>query len=291
MWQKLLRVVSVVCVIFSLLLSGCGREMAQEESPDPEIFVQTMVAQTLTAMVETVPEEEVEEPELVIEPSETPTITEVPTDTPIPTEAFTPTPSIPQVQVGVNTNCRRGPGLIYDILGYLLVGESAEVVGQYAEGDYWVVQNPDRPGECWLWGNYATLEGPIGDLPYFTPPPTPTPSSTPTPVFSWAGAWTTYAIPLGGGSTETITITVTVDGKNFSATGTIGGGTITFSGIISDDNLVVSGTWSAMPITGTFKFSALGANQFQGNGNNGMETFAWCGSRSGAGQPSPCYKE
>jgi hypothetical protein len=82
----------------------------------------------------------------------------------------------------VPTNCRTGPGAAYDRVGALLMGEVAEVVGRHADRDYWIIRNPDRPGElCWLWGQYATLTGDTGTLPLFTPPPSPTPSPTPTP--------------------------------------------------------------------------------------------------------------
>jgi hypothetical protein len=93
---------------------------------------------------------------------------------------FTPTLSTPQVHVDMDTNCRKGPGQIYDIVGSLLIGEIGNVVGRYMDGDYWVINNPDGRGECWIWGFYATLEGPLDVLPYYTPPPTPTPTVTPT---------------------------------------------------------------------------------------------------------------
>jgi hypothetical protein len=58
----------------------------------------------------------------------------------------------------------------------------AEVVGRHSTRDYWIIRNPDRPGElCWLWGEYATLTGNPSALPEFTPPPSPTPSPTATP--------------------------------------------------------------------------------------------------------------
>jgi hypothetical protein len=98
------------------------------------------------------------------------TITLTPTITP------TFTPSVPMVTVSQNTNCRTGPGQAYDIVGGLLVGESAEVVGKYQSGSYWVIKNPDSSGNCWLWGNYATVSGNTASLPEMSPPPTPTPT-------------------------------------------------------------------------------------------------------------------
>jgi hypothetical protein len=110
-------------------------------------------------------------PTLTFTPSATPTFTMTPTIT------FTPTPDKPMVSVTVDTNCRVGPGKVYDRVGALLVGEEAEVIAKDPQGLYWYIRNPDRPGEfCWLWGNYATTTGNTSSLPVFTPPPTPTAS-------------------------------------------------------------------------------------------------------------------
>jgi hypothetical protein len=58
----------------------------------------------------------------------------------------------------------------------LEVNQVAEVVGRNAAGNYWIIRNPNRPGEtCWLWGNFATVTGDTSVLPVFTPPPAPTP--------------------------------------------------------------------------------------------------------------------
>lgn len=108
----------------------------------------------------------------------TPTGTETQTPTPI----FTPTSSVPMMSVSVPTNCRIGPGKVYNRVGALLVGEFAEVYGRDPTGNYWYIRNPDSGHQfCWAWGEYATLTGPILLLPVYTPPPTPTPTMTPTP--------------------------------------------------------------------------------------------------------------
>jgi hypothetical protein len=99
-----------------------------------------------------------------------------------PTATLTITPSTPMVSVSVNTNCRSGPGVVYDLIGALVVGEKAVVVGKYSPTNYWIINNPDRTGTCWLWGEYATVTGNTAGLPEFTPPPTPTPSITPSPT-------------------------------------------------------------------------------------------------------------
>jgi len=62
-------------------------------------------------------------------------------------------------------------------------------------------------------------------------------------------------------------------------------------GALSDDYLSISGTWEGPTNNGTFEIFALGVNQFQGNFTDGIVVAAWCGSRGGAGVPSPCYKD
>lgn len=120
---------------------------------------------------------------------ETPTVTPSVTQTPPPT--FTATSVVPLMSVSVPTNCRVGPGKVYDQVGALLVGEIAEVYGRNPTNEYWYIRNPDSgPQFCWAWGEYATLTGPFLLLPVFTPPPTPTPTMTPTPSPSFISKYT-----------------------------------------------------------------------------------------------------
>ena len=118
-----------------------------------------------------------------------PTVTPLPSQTPSPTTTPTlaviasPTLVVPMMSVSVATNCRRGPGKLYPIVGALLVGETAQVYARDPSGNYWYIPNPESPGDrCWVWGEYATLSGFTSALPMFTPPPTPTATLTPTPV-------------------------------------------------------------------------------------------------------------
>ena len=93
-------------------------------------------------------------------PSETPTVTP------------SPTLSIPMVSVTVNTNCRLGPGPEYPNVGALVVGQKVALHGKNERGDWWYIENPQKPGEfCWVWGQYATTEGDTSTLAIVTPPP------------------------------------------------------------------------------------------------------------------------
>jgi hypothetical protein len=118
-------------------------------------------------------------------PTFTPTETLTPTQTLTATLAFTPTPLVPLISVSVPTNCRSGPGKVYNMEGALLVGDFAEVYGRDPSNYYWYIRNPDSGSDfCWVWGKYATLTGPVLLLPIFTPPPTPTPTFTPLPTLT-----------------------------------------------------------------------------------------------------------
>jgi hypothetical protein len=91
-----------------------------------------------------------------------------------PTPIYTPTPTVPMIEVSLDTNCRVGPGKVYDMVGALLVGETTEILARGSILNYWVVDNPDYPGhECWLWGKYATVSGDTSHLPIRSAAPTP----------------------------------------------------------------------------------------------------------------------
>ncbi len=235
----------------------------------------TGVATATTAVGET--------PELVA--TDTPEFTPTPSMT--PTITSTATPSVPMVKVSQNTNCRTGDSTAYDLIGALLVGETAEVVGRSAAGDYWIIQNPDRAGTCWLWGNYATVSGDTSGLPVMTPPPTPTPSNTPTKTplpYDWNGNWTTWVNDTTAWAGPFVQ---TGNSVNATLTGA-GSAWIKIAGTVSADGQTLSGTWEdSGGGSGDFTFQLKkNVNQFVGNWDN--YSGAWCGARLGASHPSPC---
>ena len=136
----------------------------------------TAVAQTVAAAVDQtlVPSSVPLASPLASLPPAVDTFTPLPTLS--PTAVLTSTPTIPLISVSMDTNCRVGPGKVYDLVGGLLVGETAEIYAKNPGGDYWYIRNPDNlSGFCWLWGQYATIVGSTALLPVYTPPPTPTP--------------------------------------------------------------------------------------------------------------------
>jgi hypothetical protein len=181
-----------VTVLLLVSLACTGSAVPGTSAPTQDLnFLQTAIASTMSAgasqtAVVSIP------PTVIGSPTPWPTFTPVPplpsftpsaTLSPIP--LFTSTFTVPYISVSVATNCRTGPGKVYERVGALLVGEVAEVFGRTANGEYWYIRNPrNSNGFCWLWGQYATLTGNFAALPVFTPPPTPTPMPDFTAVFT-----------------------------------------------------------------------------------------------------------
>jgi hypothetical protein len=80
------------------------------------------------------------------------------------------------MSVSEDTNCRSGPGVEYLFQGVLRAGDLAEVIGRSPDPGYWYVSGAELPKEgCWLWGEFATVNGEVEALPVLTPAPSPTP--------------------------------------------------------------------------------------------------------------------
>ena len=92
---------------------------------------------------------------LLAAPTSTGTGTSVP-----PTDTTSPL----TVSVTANTNCRLGPTTDYEVDFTLHPGETALVVGKNTDVDYWIIDDPGG-ATCWLWGQYAVLNGNAGSLP------------------------------------------------------------------------------------------------------------------------------
>jgi hypothetical protein len=209
--KKYIGLAIILLTIF--LLAGCNLPKPTEQAQVDENAVRTSVAQTIAAQIEEdakdsgdtgdepSAEPPTQAPDTEAPPPPTDTTAPLPTDTLPPTETptftpsltsshtptFTPSPtsSVPKVSVSVDTNCRTGPSILYDRIGALLVGESAVIVAQETTGEYWIIENPDKAGTCWLWAEYATVTGNVSGLPLLTPPPSPTPTPTDTPAMAF----------------------------------------------------------------------------------------------------------
>ena len=283
------RHTTILCILVAVLLlplSGCNLPSNSESR------LQTSIAETVAAINLNPPQvqtpEEQDPPQDAVLPSATSTLSQTITLTPSltnsPTITLTSTLEVPMVSVSENTNCRTGPDKAYDYVGALMKGEQAEVVGQFQGGEYWIIKNPDRSGECWLWAYYSTVTGPTAGLPFYDQP------ATPTPGFYWEGTWSVSTGIVGDPFNMVYSMTATVNGKEYNATLDYGDGTFEyFTGTISDDYLSVSGTFPAGAMQGSFSFYAVGSDQFNGN-TTAMVAFSMCGSRNAAAFPVPCYQ-
>ncbi|OQB86582.1 MAG: SH3 domain-containing protein [Chloroflexi bacterium ADurb.Bin120] len=199
----------ILVLIGAVVLSGCDI-FGRVQPEDPQVVLQTSIASTQLALeeIETIvaatldamPTVEQKAPEVptptgivavptsttipTLQPTEAPTSapTEAPTSTPTDMLTSTPTSAVPLAQVSVPTNCRTGPGIIFDQVSILDVGRQVEVIARNASGTYWVVRNPGGEGTCWLWDQYVTITGSTADLPIWDSPPTPTPTAGETPT-------------------------------------------------------------------------------------------------------------
>lgn len=177
-------------VLLALVATSCNQPTQETPTADVQAAISTGVALTLIAQqallptattpVELPPETATES---VPEPTETATLAV--TNTPAPTATL----AVPMISASVNTNCRRGPSILFEPpVGVLAVGVTAEVRGRLSNNAWYLIQNPTRPeGECWVWSETTDIQGDRSAIPIATPPPmppTPTFTSTPGVVFS-----------------------------------------------------------------------------------------------------------
>ncbi|MGD8732218.1 MAG: tail fiber domain-containing protein [Anaerolineales bacterium] len=186
MKKKQLFLSMIILLVITTLSCNVPGLFARQSEPDIERAVEMTLAASSDASSqgEDAPAEESQATQAA--PTDAPpTDTPLPSDTPTVTATFTP--SVPMVSVNQNTNCRTGPGTVYDLLGALLIGENAEVVARSSQPNYVIIDNPDKPGtDCWLWMQYGQIEGSTDGLPILDPPPTPTPEPSPTPELNFS---------------------------------------------------------------------------------------------------------
>lgn len=202
----ILLIISLACAAPGGL-PGTSMPTLDPQTAGTAMFQTMAVAQTQTARA-FVP--------IVLTDTLTPSPTLSPTATLSPTPVLTDTPLIPLVSVSMNTNCRVGPGQVYEQVGALLVGQIVEVYARNPTNRYWYVRNPDETeGKeyCWVWGRYATVSGNLAAIPVFTPPPTPTPVPTYNVTFEGlqvcAGWWVDFQFTNTGGTAfRSLAITV-----------------------------------------------------------------------------------
>jgi uncharacterized protein YgiM (DUF1202 family) len=161
-----LRRLAILLAAISLAVGACASPASSE--PDISALVATSVKATIDAGASHTP--------IVLGPTASQTPHRINTVTPTATQAPTQTLLPPKVSVSLATNCRTGPGLGYPQLASLKPGQVADVVGRSGDEDYWYIALPDQSVEtCWIWGEYASVEGSVASVPVLTPEPSPVP--------------------------------------------------------------------------------------------------------------------
>jgi uncharacterized protein YgiM (DUF1202 family) len=112
-------------------------------------------------------------PEATLAPTEVPVS---PTSTPIVTPIEAPTSAVTGTSAHVNqvTNCRSGPSTDFSIIFTAQAGTDLNIVSRTPYNNYVVVDNPNNSGQtCWLWTQYADINGDLSGLPVAAVPTPP----------------------------------------------------------------------------------------------------------------------
>ncbi|HQK05405.1 MAG TPA: hypothetical protein PK558_05410 [Anaerolineaceae bacterium] len=174
------RCLFVIALLLSISLSACNLPINAGHSgaiSQTEIALNVALTQFAASQTAAVPPT-AEPTATVAIPTAAPEVLSPP-NTPEP--AFTPTRGGVWLTVQENTNCRSGPGSLFDFMGLINAGQQVEAVARSTVGEYYYIKNPTSYSDyCWLWSRYTTIAGDTGTLPVFTPQPSPTPKVTPT---------------------------------------------------------------------------------------------------------------
>ena len=102
----------------------------------------------------------------------TPVITETLANVELPTITSTSTPSVFLASAKDQpVNCRFGPEISYTIVGALILGRQAEIIGRNEDSSWWYVRNPSDPStSCWLSAEFVNTVGDVQSLPIVNSP-------------------------------------------------------------------------------------------------------------------------
>lgn len=105
-------------------------------------------------------------------PITAPTATKILLGIELPTITPTSTPSVSLASPKDHpVNCRFGPGTSYAVIGALIVGRQAEIIGRNQDSTWWYVRNPSDPStSCWLSAEFVQTVGNVQSLPVVNPP-------------------------------------------------------------------------------------------------------------------------
>lgn len=181
-----------------------------------------------------------------IAPSNRPTLVPTPT-------SVTGVGGAPVVTALVDSNVRRGDSTIYDRVGFLFVGETAQVVGvsSFSSGWYYIELKDGKRG--FVAPSVVDLEGSIAGVPLINPPPPPTPVATATPIptstpITSANVKITNVRLDPNPPTCKKTYTIYVKVQNDGTTATNTGGSISITDTRAADGTLIESTFGAFPI-------------------------------------------
>jgi uncharacterized protein YraI len=102
----------------------------------------------------------------------TPLLTATLQDVQLPTFTLTPTRSVFLAAARDQpVNCRFGPETSYAIVGFLVLGRQAEIIGRNEDSSWWYVRNPSDPStSCWLSAEFVDTIGDVQALPVVNSP-------------------------------------------------------------------------------------------------------------------------
>jgi len=127
-----------------------------------------------------------------------------------PAQVLPPATGAVTVTVTTATNCRTGPGQNFKIVYGMPVGQVAKVIAKNSYSGYWIIEIPGQAGQtCWLWGQYAVINGDTSTLKEVVTPtsPAPTKTNTPTPTATISATNTTAFPNAPSGLTASISCT------------------------------------------------------------------------------------
>ena len=172
-------------LILILSLSACNLQLV-ESSDDEGIFL-TMTANALIIEqagqpVQTEPPAQEQIVVVVTATGEAGAAAPPPNEQVNPAQVLPPAAGDVTVTVTTATNCRKGPGQNFGIVYGMPVGQVAKVIAKNSYSGYWIIEIPGQAGQtCWLWGQYAVINGDTSTLKEVVTPTSPAPTSTNTP--------------------------------------------------------------------------------------------------------------
>jgi hypothetical protein len=157
----------VLPLILALAALACNLPVSSPTPEGPTQHLQPMIEASATFDLAATQTRQAE-----LLPTQTSTVTEPPLPQPSATSAM----KAPKAKVNRETNCRVGPGGMYDLVATYQAGQMLDILATGLAQGYWFVQNPEKPEEqCYLMTQNVTISGDTSALPKFTPQPSPTP--------------------------------------------------------------------------------------------------------------------